>query len=354
MIPEVFAQANKTTFPTIGGLKAPGNINELIQYVFGVVLVILGILIFWRLIRAGIAWMLAGDEPTKVQQAKSMIWNAFLGALLILGAWLILNTISPSLTNPNVDIPSPIQVTFEETMRKNKGIVLCKGGNITQENCINITEGADNIKDFIDQGYTQIRGFGDGQNYAIFFSEPLATVNKPGSAYKVAVWTESEGGDNSNLSGMQSVIAGKVNPSGGNKMEVILCSRPMVDIPKGEEQQYCQTFSTQGEIQKLSCTKIEVCNEVREIKINTKGKLLLTQDSNFNGYALYLEGPSPNIEVGGVAPSGVWAKQDKCIRKNQEVDCATLLSSGESEPIKYLPPYIKVGSIMLIPPEKEK
>lgn len=60
--------------------------------VFGVILAV--IFIIW----GGITWMMAGGDEDKAGAAKTRIWNGILGAAIVLGVGVILQTLSALIT----------------------------------------------------------------------------------------------------------------------------------------------------------------------------------------------------------------------------------------------------------------
>ena len=46
------------------------------------------------IVRAGITWMSAGANPTKVTEAKDQLRSAIIGAFVVLGVGVIINTIA--------------------------------------------------------------------------------------------------------------------------------------------------------------------------------------------------------------------------------------------------------------------
>jgi len=362
MIPEVSAQV-QTTFPRIGPLQPPTTLEELVRYIFIVTVIILGLLIFWRLIRAGISWMLAGEDIQKIQSAKSMIWNAFLGALIILSSWIFLHTISPSsFTQVSVPVEPPREVPKSEVISRQKGVAFCKSNcargdkDCIEKNCINFTGGASDTKKLINEGYNYLIGYGDPEqgkkNFAIFFGKQEGNDK---SFSEVRIWLEEfEKEKQLDLKGMESVFVNSYDTSKENEIEVILCKRTNLEEGQKSFEKFCKIFSTvleRGKTLKLeniagckSGTGENVCDYVREIRIKGQGYVVLTQESNFKGHALFLKSPG-SFEVGTLAPSGVWAKQDKCTTSSgQEIDCPKQAQPG----VHFLPSYIPVKSILLI------
>jgi len=356
MVSEVLAAKIKTTFPRIGPLQPPSTLEDLVRYIFIITIIILGLLIFWRLIRAGISWMMAGEEPQKIQATKSMIWNAFLGAIIVLASVIFLRTLSSSYTGVSVPVTPPRRVTKHETISGQKGIAFCKSAcarddaNCIEKYCENFTGGTANVARLIKSGYNHLIGYGDPgkgkKNFAIFFDKSSYEAGQSLSASKVKVWLEEKNREQTiNLSNMKSAIVGNYDTSEERKIIVHLCNT--IDPISSEDfSEYCNTFSTKGSALKKENLSCKFCNRVRKIIIEHEGNVVLTQNPNFEGYALYLSGPQSEIRVGGLAPDR-WTKQDMCIDKRDraEKNCGSI----PDEHREYLPVYIPVKSLLLIP-----
>lgn len=58
---------------------------------------IVGIVAAIMLMIGGIIWLTAGGSGSKIEQAKDMITSSLIGLFILLGSWIILNTINPDL-----------------------------------------------------------------------------------------------------------------------------------------------------------------------------------------------------------------------------------------------------------------
>ena len=81
--------------------NAASNFNQYINQLYFVSISIAALLAVIKIIIGGVKWMLT-DVVTQKSDAKNDIRSALLGLLLIIAAFLILNTINPQLTNLNV------------------------------------------------------------------------------------------------------------------------------------------------------------------------------------------------------------------------------------------------------------
>jgi hypothetical protein len=114
-----FAQAAPLPFTplvSIPGLQNATDLNAYINALYSLSISIAALIAVVKIVLAGAKYML-DDLVSGKQQAKTDIWNALIGLLIIIGAWLILNTINSDLTNPSILIErvdmttTPNQVT---------------------------------------------------------------------------------------------------------------------------------------------------------------------------------------------------------------------------------------------------
>jgi len=76
-------------------------------------LTIAGILATLVLMGGGVIWLASGGDAGKVGQAKEMIFGSIIGMVILVCAWIILNTINPSLVNlKSVITPVIKKVTY--------------------------------------------------------------------------------------------------------------------------------------------------------------------------------------------------------------------------------------------------
>jgi len=91
-------------YPEFGGIRIylGMNLNRLIAWFYYFIIGISGLAAFVMLIWGGIAWMTSTGDPSKIGEAKDRIYSAFLGLIIILASYLILNTINPDLIMLNL------------------------------------------------------------------------------------------------------------------------------------------------------------------------------------------------------------------------------------------------------------
>jgi hypothetical protein len=100
----IFAQAAPLPFTplvSIPGLQNATDLNAYINALYSLSISIAALIAVVKIVLAGAKYML-DDLVSGKQQAKTDIWNALIGLLIIIGAWLILNTINSDLTNPSI------------------------------------------------------------------------------------------------------------------------------------------------------------------------------------------------------------------------------------------------------------
>ena len=72
--------------------------QDLITYAFNYAVVIIGIAVFIMIMWGGFLWLTSAANPANISAAKRVIFNAILGAILLLSSYVILYTINPELT----------------------------------------------------------------------------------------------------------------------------------------------------------------------------------------------------------------------------------------------------------------
>jgi len=69
--------------------------NRLIKWLIGIVVMLFAVLAVW----AGFGLVTSGGNPSALQDAKSRFTNAFIGFLIVLSAWLIVDTLMRGIVN---------------------------------------------------------------------------------------------------------------------------------------------------------------------------------------------------------------------------------------------------------------
>ncbi len=101
--------STSSPFPT----PAPRDLGGLVNYIFTWSLRVVGLAVFVMIIYGGFLWLMAGGDPGKIGKGKAVIRDAVLGAVLLLSAYIILNTINPDFVRQTIKIsPLPPQQTI--------------------------------------------------------------------------------------------------------------------------------------------------------------------------------------------------------------------------------------------------
>jgi hypothetical protein len=99
-------EAFAPNLPKIPGMADPTKgIPELISFVYGFALWIVGIAVFVQIVAGGAGWLLAMGKSSEIEKAKKKITNAILGLILLLSSYVILNTINPDLVENAFILP---------------------------------------------------------------------------------------------------------------------------------------------------------------------------------------------------------------------------------------------------------
>jgi len=76
--------------------------EEVISYIFKILIGIGALIAVAMVIMAGIEWMTSDGNPGKIGEAKTKIKNALLGVGILLGSYLILYTINPQIVDVEI------------------------------------------------------------------------------------------------------------------------------------------------------------------------------------------------------------------------------------------------------------
>ncbi|MDD5152527.1 MAG: peptidoglycan DD-metalloendopeptidase family protein [Candidatus Pacebacteria bacterium] len=100
-----------TTLPGITkeGIASSG-VHNYLSGVFALVIALAGALAVLILVVGGVQYVASGITPDQKGRAKERIKNALIGLALILGSWLILNSINPALKSPALQSLPPVGV----------------------------------------------------------------------------------------------------------------------------------------------------------------------------------------------------------------------------------------------------
>ncbi len=115
----VVQSADYTLLESLPGTgTAPGTsvgLSGYLEAVFAFGISLAGIFAVLMIVIGGIQYITAYGNPGRAESAKNRIWQALIGLLLVVSAWLILYTINPDFKKGILDIP-PITNTNTPTM----------------------------------------------------------------------------------------------------------------------------------------------------------------------------------------------------------------------------------------------
>ena len=96
----VHAAATMSISGSLPGMTAnPANPGSYIQSFYALALMLGGVLAFGAVVYGGVLYAASAGNPSRQSEGKEWIFSALTGLLLLAGAWLVLNTINPDLTN---------------------------------------------------------------------------------------------------------------------------------------------------------------------------------------------------------------------------------------------------------------
>ncbi len=98
LIPFVSSAANKCA-----DAGAPGTLGACISQVYIWSIGAAGILALLMIVFGGYVTLTAAGNAERASRGRGYIWSSLIGLFLLLGAYLLLNTINPDLTNFNFD-----------------------------------------------------------------------------------------------------------------------------------------------------------------------------------------------------------------------------------------------------------
>lgn len=79
--------------------------SELIASIFTWSLNLVGLAILVNFIWAGFIWFTAAGRPANITSAREKMLNSLIGGIILLAAYLILNTINPDLVKQTFTLP---------------------------------------------------------------------------------------------------------------------------------------------------------------------------------------------------------------------------------------------------------
>jgi hypothetical protein len=104
--------------PSPGGteLTSGSTFDVLVKYLYEWGIALGGIVAFFVLVFAGFQYLTSAGDPGKMKEAKDRIFSAFLGLILLLSTWIILNAINPELRG--IKTPEQEMKSLEEQVKE--------------------------------------------------------------------------------------------------------------------------------------------------------------------------------------------------------------------------------------------
>jgi len=82
---------------------------QVIKYIYTFVITVAGLIALGSLIMGGVMLLTSSGDPNKTSSAKKQILTSFLGVLILLSLYFILNIINPNLTRIDLPVLSPLE-----------------------------------------------------------------------------------------------------------------------------------------------------------------------------------------------------------------------------------------------------
>jgi len=123
-IPVAAERGLEIRYPDVGGETitpevVESNINEYVKYIYWFLITLGGIIGFGSLVYSGFVWMTSSGNPAKIQDAKSRIFAALIGLIVLFGSQLILWNINADFIKFEL---KPIKPTIAELP---SGVLAC-------------------------------------------------------------------------------------------------------------------------------------------------------------------------------------------------------------------------------------
>src|SRR3989344_2165744 len=125
-------------YPWCKSASELGGSSGLVARFYNIGLGLVGFTAFGAIIFGAIKYTLSQGNPAKMQDALAWIWGAVWGIILLLGGWLLLNTINPEivrLEDPGGKIyPAPV-VSSGKAITESKSTEILILENFTNDQC---------------------------------------------------------------------------------------------------------------------------------------------------------------------------------------------------------------------------
>jgi len=106
-IVQAAARELEIEYPNVPLAQTPNTVKTLIpdyiRYVIILGIIISGLIIFGSLVYAGFLYMTSSGNPAALKNSKDRMLSSFLGVIILLSSYLILNTVNPNLIELKID-----------------------------------------------------------------------------------------------------------------------------------------------------------------------------------------------------------------------------------------------------------
>jgi hypothetical protein len=106
-----FVYALEIEYPAVKGQQPPTKettFPEYVKYIFNFSIIITGVVAFGVLVSSGAKILFSPDDTETIKDAKNKMIGAFVGIVFLLGSYLILTTINPSLSGLSLEPLKPV------------------------------------------------------------------------------------------------------------------------------------------------------------------------------------------------------------------------------------------------------
>ena len=292
----------EVTLPAIGAdseITTTPLLPDYVRYIFNFAVVICGFVSFGVLVLGGVRYVASAGHPSTMSDANSQMLSGIMGLVIILGSWLILNTINPELKKISVDY-KPAEVTDIGTAE----VLLCKSAGDEEKDCKLIQRDVTTLGDFDGQvGYVKFKEAKDLKYGAVLFSEPNfqgncvvcleegCNIAQAKGGYSIKVFTRGSG--SGGTAGDKAVILYEADDY--NKQCGPDCYQ-QCDSPRDSCGSFCMgwdIFGWEPKIRGAKCwtfgadsadTGIGIAEKVRSLSLSKNYLLIAFDHSNFTGH----------------------------------------------------------------------
>jgi len=181
----------KTPFGTYS-INESSTLTDYVSYAFMMIIAMGAVILLVILIWSGVNFIMSGGDPGRISKAREMAINGFMGMIILLSVFLILNSINPGIVNTE-------NPNLSECSEGGILLTLNDGTNITKK-CINSSNGK------IEQNIVGAEWFFDiGQVKEVWAFDDYDFVTNPTKIFQDAT---EEGGASFSNCGPREIVKG--------------------------------------------------------------------------------------------------------------------------------------------------